>query len=88
MGDDDIMFAIENLLQVLRKYDSSELYYIGNPSKSHSNPYFSHGMDFVGGGITINYPFARALSNILDEYLEWYPFLVGNDDWLHACISK
>ena len=37
MGDDDIMFAVDNLLQVLRKYDSSELYYIGNPLESHSS---------------------------------------------------
>ena len=89
MGIDDIMFAADNLLQVLRKYDSSEFYYIGNPWKSHSsNAYFSHGMDFVGGGITMSYPLARALSSILDECLEWYPFLFGNDDWLHACISN
>ena len=81
MGDDDIMLIADNLLQVLRKYDSSELYYIGNPSKSHSsNTYFSHKMDFGGVDIAINYPLSRALSNMLDECLEWYPFIFGNDN--------
>eukprot|EP00250_Pteridium_aquilinum_P008811 c18226_g1_i1 orf=963-2597(+) len=89
MGDDDTVFAADNLLQVLRKYDWRELYYIGNPSESHSsNTYFSHGMAFGGGGIAISYPLAKALSNMLDECLERYPFLFGSDDRLHACISE
>eukprot|EP00250_Pteridium_aquilinum_P022244 c25332_g1_i1 orf=146-1666(+) len=89
MGDDDTVFAADNLLQVLRKYDSRELYYIGNPSESHSaNTYFSHGMSFGGGGIAISYPLAKVLTNMLDECLERYPFLFGSDDRLHACISE
>lgn len=89
MGDDDTVFAADNLLQVLRKYDSGELYYIGNPSESHSsNTYFSHGMAFGGGGIAISYPLAKLVSNMLDECLERYPFLFGSDDRLHACISE
>lgn len=89
MGDDDTVFAADNLLQVLRKYDSRELYYIGNPSESHSsNTYFSHGMAFGGGGIAISYSLAKALSNMLDDCLDRYPFLFGSDDRLHACISE
>ena len=45
-------------------------------------------MDFGGGGIAVSYPLARALSNMLDECLEWYPFLSGNDDQLCACICN
>lgn len=89
MGDDDTVFAADNLLGVLRKYDSNQLYYIGNPSESHSsNTYFSHGMSFGGGGIAISNPLARILSKTLDECLERYPFLFGSDDRLHACISE
>ena len=81
-GDDATVFATDNLLQVLIKYDSTELYY--DPSESHSsNTYFSHGMAFGGGGIAISYPLAEALSNMLDESLERYPFLFGSDDRLH-----
>lgn len=89
MGDDDTVFAADNLLQVLRKYDSSEMYYIGNPSESHSsNTYFSHGMSFGGGGIAISYPLAKMLSAMLDDCIERYPFLFGSDDRLHACITE
>ncbi|KAH7314396.1 hypothetical protein KP509_21G001800 [Ceratopteris richardii] len=89
MGDDDTFFAPDNLLEVLRKYDHNDMFYIGNPSESHSsNTYFSHGMAFGGGGIAISYPLAKALSNVLDECLERYPFLFGSDDRLHACISE
>lgn len=89
MGDDDTVFSPDNLVHVLKKYDSRELYYIGNPSESHSsNTYFSHGMAFGGGGIAISYPLAEALSKMLDECLERYPFLFGSDDRLHACITE
>lgn len=89
IGDDDTVFLPDNLLRVLRKYDPRELYYIGNPSESHSaNTYFSHGMAFGGGGIAISYPLAEALSSILDDCLERYPFLFGSDDRLHACITE
>jgi hypothetical protein len=89
MGDDDTVFAVDNLVRVLKKYDWRELYYIGNPSESHSsNTYFSHGMAFGGGGIAISYPLAQALSAMFDDCLERYPFLFGSDDRLHACISE
>lgn len=89
LGDDDTVFSPENLVRVLKKYDHRELYYIGNPSESHSsNTYFSHGMAFGGGGIAISYPLAEALSTMLDPCLERYPFLFGSDDRLHACITE
>lgn len=89
MGDDDTVFSPDNLLHVLKKYDPRELYYIGNPSESHSsNTYFSHRMAFGGGGIAISYPLAQALSPMLDNCLERYPFLFGSDDRLHACITE
>eukprot|EP00250_Pteridium_aquilinum_P001428 c11624_g1_i1 orf=556-1548(+) len=89
LGDDDTVFSPDNLVHLLKKYDYRELYYIGNPSESHSsNTYFSHGMAFGGGGIAISYPLAEALSKMLDDCLERYPFLFGSDDRLHACITE
>eukprot|EP00249_Psilotum_nudum_P012442 c23787_g1_i1 orf=147-1688(+) len=89
MGDDDTVFSADNLLRVLKKYDYNELYYIGNPSESHSsNTYFSHLMAFGGGGIAISYPLAKAISKMLDGCLDRYPSLFGSDDRLHACITE
>lgn len=87
--DDDTIFNVDNLVDVLNKYDSSEMIYIGCPSESHSaNTYFSHSMAYGGGGIAISYPLAKALSGILDECIERYPKLYGSDDRLHACITE
>ncbi|MED6218096.1 hypothetical protein PIB30_023811 [Stylosanthes scabra] len=87
--DDDTIFNVDNLVDVLSKYDSSEMIYIGSPSESHSaNAYFSHSMAFGGGGIAVSYPLAKALSEILDECIERYPKLYGSDDRLHACITE
>ncbi|KAL4187965.1 hypothetical protein AMTRI_Chr09g21510 [Amborella trichopoda] len=89
LGDDDTIFNPDNLLGVLKKYDDSEMFYIGGPSESHSaNTYFSHSMAFGGGGIAISYPLAAALWRMQDECLERYPKLYGSDDRLHACISE
>eukprot|EP00250_Pteridium_aquilinum_P022245 c25332_g2_i1 orf=212-1735(+) len=89
LGDDDTVFSPDNLVRVLKKYDHNEMYYIGNPSESHSsNTYFSHGMAFGGGGIAISYPLAEILSKMLDECLERYTSLFGSDDRLHACITE
>ncbi|XP_019421074.1 PREDICTED: uncharacterized protein LOC109331184 [Lupinus angustifolius] len=87
--DDDTIFNVDNLVDVLSKYNSSEMIYIGSPSESHSaNSYFSHSMAFGGGGIAVSYPLAKALSEILDECIERYPKLYGSDDRLHACITE
>lgn len=87
--DDDTIFNVNNLVDVLSKYDSSEMIYIGSPSESHSaNTYFSHSMAYGGGGIAISHPLAKALSEILDDCIERYPKLYGSDDRLHACITE
>lgn len=89
LADDDTILNVDNLVDVLDKYDSTEMVYVGNPSESHSaNTYFSHGMAFGGGGIAISYPLAEAISRIQDDCLERYPKLYGSDDRLHACISE
>lgn len=87
--DDDTIFNVNNLVDVLSKYNSSEMIYIGSPSESHSaNTYFSHSMAYGGAGIAISHPLAKALYEILDECIERYPGLYGSDDRLHACITE
>ncbi|KAH9567046.1 hypothetical protein CY35_03G009400 [Sphagnum magellanicum] len=89
MGDDDTIFSTENLVRVLSKYDSREMYYIGSSSESHKqNVHFSHSMAYGGGGFAISYPLAEALTAMQDECLERYPHLFGSDDRLHACITE
>ncbi|KAG6794148.1 hypothetical protein POTOM_003383 [Populus tomentosa] len=89
LGDDDTIFSVDNLVDVLSKYDCNEMVYIGGPSESHSaNTYFSHNMAYGGGGIAISYPLAKALYSVLDDCLERYHRLYGSDDRLHACISE
>ncbi|CAM6056795.1 unnamed protein product [Sphagnum tenellum] len=89
MGDDDTIFSTENLVRVLSKYDSREMYYIGSSSESHKqNVHFSHSMAYGGGGFAISYPLAEALTAMQDECLERYPQLFGSDDRLHACITE
>ena len=89
LGDDDTIFNVDNLVAVLKKYDPSEMVYIGGPSESHSaNTYFSYSMAFGGGGIVISHPLAEALSKIQDGCLDRYPKLYGSDDRLHACITE
>jgi hypothetical protein len=89
MGDDDTLFSTDNLLRVLSKYDSREMYYIGSSSESHKqNVHFSHSMAYGGGGFAISYPLAEALSEMQDDCLERYPDLFGSDDRLHACITE
>jgi Protein of unknown function, DUF604 len=87
--DDDTIVNVDNLVDVLSKYDWTEMVYIGGPSESHSaNTCFSHTMAFGGGGIAISYPLAQAIEGIQDECLERYPKFYGSDDRLHACISE
>ncbi|KAF3519960.1 hypothetical protein DY000_02061096 [Brassica cretica] len=89
MGDDDTVFVAENLIRVLRKYDHSQMYYIGSLSESHlQNIYFSYGMAYGGGGFAVSYPLAVALSKMQDRCIKRYPALYGSDDWMQACMAE
>ncbi|GBG75074.1 hypothetical protein CBR_g19587 [Chara braunii] len=89
LGDDDTIFCIENLRDVLSRYDPSHMYYLGSASESHQqNMYFSSRMAYGGGGIAISYPLARALSDTQDSCLLRYSKLSTSDSYLHACISE
>ena len=74
MGDDDTLFFVDNLVQVLSKYDHTKMYYIGSNSESHlQNILFSYSMAFGGGGFAISSPLAQAMAKMQDGCLSRYP---------------
>ncbi|CAI9107855.1 OLC1v1007326C1 [Oldenlandia corymbosa var. corymbosa] len=87
MGDDDTVFFVDNLVEVLSKYDHTKYYYIGNPSEFVlSNFWFSFNQAFGGGGIVLSYPLAKALVDDMDRCLRKYSNLSA-DTMTMACIA-
>ncbi|XP_071717974.1 uncharacterized protein [Rutidosis leptorrhynchoides] len=88
MADDDTVFFLENLVEVLRKYDHNGYYYIGMNSESIiSNSQFSYGMGFGGAGFALSYPLAEILVQNLDVCLIRYQKLHGSDHILQSCMA-
>ncbi|XP_076885966.1 uncharacterized protein LOC143535645 [Bidens hawaiensis] len=88
MGDDDTVFFLENLVDVLRKYDHNGYYYVGmNAESIISNTQFSFGMGFGGAGFAFSYPLANILAKNLDVCLKRYKDLHGSDYILQSCVA-
>ena len=86
-GDDDTVVMVENLVEVLAKYDHTKPYYIGSNSEGvKSNFDFSFDMAF-GGGYALSYPLAEALATKLDDCIERYSYSTSEDFWLHSCSA-
>ncbi|KAL3839490.1 hypothetical protein ACJIZ3_024081 [Penstemon smallii] len=89
MGDDDTVFFTENLLNVLRKYDYREMYYIGGQSESvEQDVIHSYTMGYGGGGFAISYPLAKELVRILDGCIDRYSELYGSDQKIGGCMME
>ncbi|KAK6927013.1 Protein of unknown function DUF604 [Dillenia turbinata] len=88
MADDDTVLFIDNLVEVLRKYDHTKHYYVGSNSECvASNADHSFQMAFGGAGYALSYPLAEAVAKNLDECLMRYPALFGSDHILQSCIA-
>lgn len=88
MADDDTVFFLENLVEVLNKYDHNGYYYVGMNSESIiSNSQFSFGMGFGGAGVALSYPLAEILAKNLDVCLNRYQKLHGSDHILQSCVA-
>ncbi|KAL4612283.1 hypothetical protein ACB092_08G187400, partial [Castanea dentata] len=84
-GDDDTVVMVDNLVEVLAKYDHTKPYYIGSNSEGDkSNFDFSFDMAFGGGGYALSYPLAEALATKLDDCIERYSYIDSEDFWLHS----
>ncbi|KAH7836579.1 hypothetical protein Vadar_003062 [Vaccinium darrowii] len=71
LSDDDTVFFINNLVEVLGKYDHRKYYYIGtNSERVVSNVGLSFEMGFGGAGVALSYPLAEALAKNLDIDLQ------------------
>ncbi|KAL3850642.1 hypothetical protein ACJIZ3_012524 [Penstemon smallii] len=88
LADDDTIFFVNNLVDVLGKYDHNKYFYIGMNSECHaSNYYHSFEMAFGGAGFALSYPLAKALVKNLDVCLKRYPNLYGSDHILQSCVA-
>ncbi|KAI3449989.1 hypothetical protein Pfo_006654, partial [Paulownia fortunei] len=88
MGDDDSIFFVDNIVDVLAKYDHTKYYYLGGHSEFIlSNYLFSFNQAFGGGGIMLSYPLAKALARDMENCLKRYAFLNSADNTTRACIA-
>lgn len=88
MADDDTVLFLDNLVEVLAKYDHTKYLYIGTNSECvKANADFAFGMAFGGAGYALSYPLAKALASMLDGCIEKYPYLYSSDLMLYTCLS-
>ncbi|KAJ8452630.1 hypothetical protein Cgig2_004966 [Carnegiea gigantea] len=88
MTDDDTILFLDNLLDVLSKYDHTKYFYIGENSETvQSNFDHSFEMAFGGGGYAVSYPLAEALAKNLDVCIKRYPSLYGSDHMMQSCVA-
>nr|GEV74595.1 hypothetical protein CTI12_AA394780 [Tanacetum cinerariifolium] len=88
IGDEDTVFFLDNLVEVLKKYNHNGYYYIGMNSESViSNSLFSFGMGFGGAGIAFSHPLAEILVKNLGVCLEKYQYIRFSDRILQSCVA-
>ncbi|PIA54649.1 hypothetical protein AQUCO_00900899v1 [Aquilegia coerulea] len=89
LGDDDTVFFVENLVEVLSRYDHNQMYYIGGNSESiEQDVIHSYDMAYGGGGIAISYPLVEQLVKLLDGCINRYADLYGSDERIGACMAE
>ncbi|KAL3529922.1 hypothetical protein ACH5RR_009244 [Cinchona calisaya] len=88
MGDDDSIFFVDNMVDVLAKYDHTKYYYFGGQSEFIlSNYWLSFNMGFGGAGLIFSYPLAKALANDMESCLRRYAYLDSADHITMMCIA-
>ncbi|XP_052206959.1 uncharacterized protein LOC127811256 [Diospyros lotus] len=88
MGDDDSIFFLENMVEVLSKHDHNEYVYIGGHSESIlPNVIHSFDMGFGGAGVAFSYPLAAAVVPRLDDCIKRYPMIYAADQMWQSCLA-
>ncbi|KAF8041192.1 hypothetical protein BT93_B3197 [Corymbia citriodora subsp. variegata] len=88
MADDDTILFLDNLVEVLSKYDHTKYHYIGSSSEFiMSNFLLSFEMAFGGAGYALSYPVVEMLATELDACIKRNPRLYSSDFMLHVCLS-
>lgn len=90
MADDDSVLFIDNIVEVLSKYDHTKYYYLGSQASESilSNAFFSFNMGFGGAGLVLSYPLVAALSKTLDGCIKRYPHKWSADFYTYICIAS
>lgn len=88
IADDDTILFLDNLVDVLQKYDHNKYFYIGGNSESLlSNFDHSFKMAFGGGGYAISRPLAVALAKNLDVCIKRYTDFYASDQFIQSCVA-
>ncbi|KAK4706888.1 hypothetical protein R3W88_033605 [Solanum pinnatisectum] len=88
MADDDTIFFLDNLVEVLSKYDHRKYFYVGINSETHaSNVEHSFNMAFGGGGYAFSYALGEAMVENLDICIKKYQTYYGGDHILQSCVA-
>ncbi|GAB2274410.1 hypothetical protein Dimus_009176 [Dionaea muscipula] len=88
MADDDTVLFLDNLVEVLSRYDHRKYFYVGENSECVlSNLDNSFEMAFGGAGYALSYPLAEALAKNSDVCIQRYPFLYGSDHLVQSCVA-
>ncbi|CAN4101785.1 unnamed protein product [Withania somnifera] len=88
MADDDTIFFLDNLVEVLSKYDHRKYFYLGMNSETHaSNVAHSFNMAFGGGGYAFSYALVEAMVENLDICIKRYTTFYGGDHILQSCVA-
>lgn len=89
VGDDDSIFFVDNVVDVVAQYDHTQHYYIGAPSEFiMSNVWFSFNQGFGGAGIVLSYALAKLIADHMDDCITRYaPFLITADIITMACVN-
>ncbi|ESR59390.1 hypothetical protein CICLE_v10017944mg [Citrus x clementina] len=88
MADDDTLVFVDNLVELLGKYDHTKYYYIGTNSESiHSNAYISFDMGYGGAGYALSYALVEALASEIDGCIQRYKHLFFSDYISQSCSA-
>ncbi|KAH6812971.1 hypothetical protein C2S51_021989 [Perilla frutescens var. frutescens] len=88
MGDDDSIFFVDNIVQILAQYDHTKYYYFGGHSEFIlSNYWFSFSQGFGGAGFILSYPLAKVLAADMENCLIRYRHLKAADRNTMSCIA-
>lgn len=88
MGDDDSIFMLENMVELLARHDHRKHYYFGGHSEFIlSNFWYSFNQGFGGAGFFLSYPLAKALASSMEDCLKRYNQLRAADSTTMACIA-
>ncbi|GKD42902.1 glycoprotein-N-acetylgalactosamine 3-beta-galactosyltransferase [Tanacetum coccineum] len=88
MGDDDSIFFVDNLVDVLSNYDHTKYIYIGAHSECIvSNQHYSYDMGFGGAGLIMSYPLAKLVQKNIEDCFRRHPYSHGADLLLMTCVN-